>query len=967
MRLKKFLILSAVLMFFFNEIQSQNGIIRGSVTDESTGEPLIGVTVIAEGTTKGMLTDLDGKFNLSVEPGVYNLRFSFVSYETHAINDVKVTAGNVTLLQNLLLKSATFGLSEVTVSAEMKRNTENAVMAIKMDSPNLVDGISSANFRKMGDSDAAASMKRVPGVSVEGGRYVFVRGLGDRYTKTILNGVDIPGLDPDRNTMQMDIFPTNLIDNIIVHKSFSAELPADFTGGIIDIALRDFPDEKKGNLSIGTSYNPDYHFKNDWLTYKGSKTDFLGFDDGTRAIPATDNLPFFASVIGNPQGEQAERYRNILHSFNPDMAALKQRSFIDYNAGATFGNQIPLKKITLGYNVGFSYKNNTEFYQDAEYGRYGLASDPNVNDLEVREFQKGNFGVSSVLLSGLAGFAVKTTSSKYRLNIIHLQNGESKAGVFDYEGSDQGSVFSGYQHNLEYSQRSLTNVLLDGKHTFKNGKWDLVWKLSPTFSKIEDPDARFVRYVEGSTDNYLINTESGFPERIWRTLSENNLAGVVHATKEFRFNGEAARLSFGGAYTYKERDFMIRKFMLNVRNVPLTGDPDELFRPDNIWPLNGTDYGSGTTYEAGFLPSNPNQFSASSNNGAGYVSTELTLFRGLRVIAGVRVEKFTQKYTGQNQLGSIVLNNDKVLDDIGIFPSVNLIYKLNESQNLRASYARTIARPSFKELSFAEISDPISGRTFVGGMFRDADDNAGIEYWNGALESSDIHNIDLRWELYRRDGQMLSLSGFYKYFNRPIEVVQYATQTGTFQPRNVGDGQVLGVELEVRQNLGALNAALENFSFSSNISVIESGIELSLTEYFSRVENSRTGQKISRVREMAGQSPWIINTGISYAGSERSFWSGFEAGIFYNVQGKTLQYVGIADRPDIYTLPFHNVNLTASRKLGREKKMQLELKIDNLLNDKKESVFKSFNPTDQFFTRLDPGITCHLKLSYALF
>ncbi len=314
-----------------------------------------------------------------------------------------------------------------------------------------------------------------------------------------------------------------------------------------------------------------------------------------------------------------------------------------------------------------------------------------------------------------------------------------------------------------------------------------------------------------------------------------------------------------------------------------------------------------------------------------------------------------------------MLNNDKVLDDLGIFPSLNLIYKINENQNLRASYARTIARPSFKELSFAEIADPISGRTFVGGMFRDADDNAGREYWNGALESSDIHNIDLRWELYRRDGQMLSLSGFYKYFNKPIEVVQYATQTGTFQPRNVGDGQVLGVELEVRQNLGSLTAALENFSFTSNISVIESGIELSLTEYFSRVENSRTGQKISRVREMAGQSPWIINSGITYSGGERSFWSGFEAGIFYNVQGKTLQYVGIADRPDIYTLPFHNLNLTASKKLGREKKMQLELKIDNLLNDKKESVFKSFNPTDQFFTKLDPGITCHLKLSYALF
>src|SRR5690606_10650162 len=123
--------------------------------------------------------------------------------------------------------------------------------------------------RRMGDSDAASSMKRVPGVSVEGGKYVYVRGLGDRYTKTILNGVDIPGLDPDRNTMQMDIFPTNIIDNIIVHKTFSAELPADFTGGVIDIAISDFPDQKKGNISFSSSYNPDFHFKSDYLTYKG--------------------------------------------------------------------------------------------------------------------------------------------------------------------------------------------------------------------------------------------------------------------------------------------------------------------------------------------------------------------------------------------------------------------------------------------------------------------------------------------------------------------------------------------------------------------------------------------------------------------------------------------------------------------------------------------------------------------------
>jgi len=169
------------------------------------------------------------------------------------------------------------------------------------------------------------------------------------------------------------------------------------------------------------------------------------------------------------------------------------------------------KKATLGYNFGFSYKSNTEFYEDAEYGRYGLAGDPDVTEMEVREFQKGNFGVSSVLLSGLAGFAVKTLNAKYRINLMHLQNGESKAGIFDYIGSDQGSNFEGFQHNLEYSERGLTNLLIDGKHSFKGSDWDIIWKLSPTVSKIEDPDARFVRYID-ENEVFLINTESGFPE-----------------------------------------------------------------------------------------------------------------------------------------------------------------------------------------------------------------------------------------------------------------------------------------------------------------------------------------------------------------------------------------------------------------------------------------------------------------------
>lgn len=218
------------------------------------------------------------------------------------------------------------------------------------------------------------------------------------------------------------------------------------------------------------------------------------------------------------------------------------------------------------------------------------------------------------------------------------------------------------------------------------------------------------------------------------------------------------------------------------------------------------------------------------------------------------------------------------------------------------------------------------------------------------------------------NGQMISLSGFYKAFNNPIEIVQYATtQKGSFQLRNVGDGQVLGFETELRQNLEFFGNFFKELSFTANVSFTKSQIELSLTEDLSRLENARTGQHIEKTREMAGQAPFIINCGLSYNGSESGFSKGLEAGLYYNVQGTTLQYVGIAEKPDIYMLPFHSLNFTASKNIGKNNRTQIGIRIENLLDDKKESVFRSFNPTGQFFTRLEPGITFHIRLAYTLF
>ncbi|MDY6800373.1 MAG: TonB-dependent receptor [Bacteroidota bacterium] len=960
----KLLVLFLFLMIS-NQLNAQNGIIRGSVFDGVTGESLPGVTIYIENISHGTITDLDGKFNLSVAPGTYDVRVSFISYETIYVKGVNVKEEEVTLLDDIGLNEATFEIASVVVTAKAIRNTENALIALKQKSPNLFDGISAATLRKTGDSDAAASVKRITGVSVTNGKYVYVRGLGDRYTKTMLNGTDIPGLDPDRNTLQMDIFPTNIIDNIIVHKSFSADLPADFTGGVVDIELKDFPDEKKGSISISAGYNPNFHFNSNYLTYDGGNTDFLGFDDGSRAIPATSNIPQYTDTYINP--DAGTRYRSILKGFDNTMAAHKQTSLMDYGLGFSFGNQKLLKKHTIGYNFALSYKNSTDFYQNAEFGRYGLATaTPDLTELVIRDKRTGDYGVNNVFLSGLAGFAIKTKTAKYRINLLHLQNGESKTGIFDFMSRDVGSEFDAFQHALYYTQRSLTNLLIDGKHSNNNSDWEVVWKLSPTISSIKDPDIRFTRYAYGSTQDVLvIGTESGFPERSWRELQETNLSGVTHVTKKFKFKGNDAKLKFGGAYTYKERDYEVQTFAINVRDIPLTGDPDELFREDNLWPYQG-DVGRGTTYEANFIPTNSNKFNANVNYLAAYISTELNIFKNLKTVVGARVENYIQHYTGRNQQGNKILDNEEVIDDFYFFPSINFIYRITEKQNIRVSYSKTIARPSFKELSYAQIFDPISGVTFIGGLANDKGiDNSGNEvvYWNGNLVSTDIHNFDLRWEFFHHYGQMVSLSGFYKKFKNPIEMVQFATtQKMQIQPRNVGNAEVYGAEIEARQNLGFINELFNNFNVNANFTYVKSQVKRSKSEYDSRVLSARTGETIGQYRDMAGQSPYLLNLGLAYEGGTNGFWKGFESGLYYNVQGKTLQIVGIKDRPDVYIKPFHSLNFNISKQF--ENGIGIGLKIKNILNSKNETVYQSFNAQDQYYELRESGTSYSFSINY---
>jgi hypothetical protein len=934
---------------------AQNGTIRGAVYEESTGEPLFGVSVLIKELSTGTVTDFDGKFEVSLAPGSYTVQVSYLSYSTTELTSVVVAAGQVNVIQDVLMKEEVSELETVTVQATAIRTTESALMSVKRGAPNLLDGISASTFRQVGDGDAAAAVKRVTGVSIEGGKYVYVRGLGDRYTKTVLNGMDVPGLDPDRNTIQMDIFPTNVIDNIIVSKSFTSDLPADFTGGVVDIETKDFPEEKTMRLGISGGINPSMHFNKDYITYQGGKTDFLGFDDGTRAIPTGGgiDIPQYGDVVGNPNSPAGREYQRILGDFNKTLGGKRQSSWMDFGLSFSLGNQIARPKATWGYSAAFSYKNETEYYQNAEFNLFAKPIGELQTDLEPLERQRGDYGVNSVLLAGMTGIALKTKASKYKLNFLHIQNGESKAGIFDFQNTNLGSNFEAKQYNLEYSQRALTSILLSGTHFFNGRDWELSWKVAPTLSSIEDPDIRFTRFRLPSNN---ISTEVGLPARIWRTLQEENLSGKGDITRSLALWNRDAKLKFGGSYTFKHRLFNIQSFQFPTGDIEFSGDPNQILDDGNLFSATNR---NGVRYNPDFIPINPNEYEAYATTMAGYASMELNPADKLKAVVGLRVEQFNQFYTGTNQTGDIDYDLVKMIDDLDFFPTLNLMYTLKQNQNLRFSASRTTARPSFKELSYAEILDPITGRTFIGGMYQETTNGGTEVLWDGNLTSTRINNFDLRWEMFQERGEMFSISAFYKSFDRPIEIVQFLSDPGSFQPRNVGDGAVAGLELEFRKSLKFLASSLEAFHWNTNVTLAESEIKMSESELRSRKNSAKEGENVENTRQMAGQAPFIINTGLSYNSSA----IGLEAGLFYNVQGSTLNFVGFGNRTDTFSVPFHSLNFNVNKAFGADERIQAGLGIQNILNQKREMVFRSYGAQDQTFSSLAPGTKINFNLA----
>ncbi|MDP3313169.1 TonB-dependent receptor [Lutibacter sp.] len=921
-------------------MKAQSGKVTGKILDGEYNDVLAFANVSVKGTEKGTTSDFEGLYALKLKEGVYTIVFSFIGYESKEITGVSIKNNQVSTI-NVTLNSSVL-LKEVMVTSSARQNTEASILSYQKKSATLIDGLSIASINKTGASNIASAIKSVPGVSVQDGKYVYVRGLGDRYTKSILNGMDIPGLDPDKNTIQMNIFPTNILENILVIKSASADLPADFTGGVIDIVTKDFPSQKQMEFSVSGGFNPSMHLKDNYLTYEGGRTDFLGFDDGARGIPIST-----AQIIPNPASVKNRTLEPITRAFNRTLATEQKISFPDFGFGFNYGNQFDVKDNKLGFIASVDYKNTTNFYEGFENGIYQKPEERDEFELRFDRRQRGDIGTNNVLASVLTGLSYKTLKSKYNLNFLHIQNGESRAALFDQK-TEISNAIDVVKDNLEYTERAITNVLLSGKNTSEDASFITEWKISPTYSRVYDKDVRLTTFIK-LPDGFTISSDAGFPNRIWRNLEEINAVGKIDFTKKYDLFSSKAVFKFGGLYSYKQRDYSVYNYEIAFRNISPTvfgGDPNTILADENIWTPSTN---SGSYIRGNFEPAN--SFDANQNTAAAYVSNEFKIGEKLRTILGVRAEYFTTFFTGQNNLGSQIYDNENTLEEMDFFPSANFIYEYNDAINIRMSYSKTTARPSFKELSVVQIPDLLTGVMFLG---------------NIDLKPSYIDNVDFRFEKYGEQAQMFAISAFYKSFKNPIELVAFSViAPNQFTPRNSPSATVFGFEFEARKNFNFISESLKDLSLNVNLSIIDSKIKMNKgvnQEFDSRQTFARDGEVIDDTRQLQGQSPFLVNAGLNYNNKTM----GLETGMFFNVQGKTLEVVGFGQNPDVYVQPFNSLNFNFSKTLDKEGKSSISLKVDNILDEKRQSLYDSYGAVAQPFSFRKPGIAFSLGYSLSL-
>ena len=938
MKMKKIIILS-LLVLVSVILNAQNGKLVGSVKDAETGEELIGATIIIMGISPsiGMITDFDGNYIVNKIPaGTYNIRCSFISYQKKIIENITIKANEDAEL-HVVLSSESHDLKEVVITGRTVRETENAIMTMQRKSATVVDGISSQQMSRLGDADAAGALKRVTGVSIEGGKYVYVRGLSDRYTKTTLNGAEIPGLDPNRNTVQMDLFPSNVIDNMIIKKTFSAELPGDFAGGYVNINTKDFPEKFTLNFSSSLSFNPQVHLNENFITYEGGQKDWLGMDDGTRAIPEL------------AQSEIPNLYENnnlldqITGAFNNNMDISTKKSFLDQSYSFSVGDQTQLFGKTLGLIASVSYQNSYKYYEDGRYGKYVLAN----NTLNAVVTEKEQKSEEEVIWATLLNASYKL-NDKHQIGFSILHNQSGTKGTQYREGPKQEDNLNLQERTLGYLERSFTSYQLYGKHKIENwNQFSIDWRLAFTLSSQDEPDLRFFNndfIIDGNQDTIFQISPNAYPSpsRFFRNLNEMNFDNKIHFNLPFTLGAQISNLKFGAAYLLKERNSDEQTFSILSQGLPYYGSVAEFLSNAYIGQnakLTDANITYGSYMESSELSTQINSYMATQSVAAGYISGDLNITEKLRTVIGLRSE-FSDVFVENKVETTHYKYKSGSSSQLDFLPTINLTYKSTDKMNFRAAYARTIARPVFRELAPYAAYDFKAGLRTVG---------------NPDLIRTTVDNVDFRWEYFANPGEVISVSAFYKFFTNPIEQQDAPEANNTeIHYVNAADSKLLGVEIEIRKKLDFIGLA--NFQLGGNLTIVESKVEEN-AEFLASARLSNPEYPAERM--MFGQAPYIFNSFLNYTNKDK----GINGNLGFNITGEKIILITKGGTPIVLEQARPQMDFTFSKRIGE--KLSLKFSAKNLLDSPYKASY-SINDSEKVYREYTMGRKFGIGISYAI-
>jgi len=947
-KMKKLFLFSISWILFTMSLLAQ-GTISGSIIDAEFGDGLIGANVVIEGTTNGVSTDFEGKYQLKTEPGVYTLIISYIGYSDKKIEGVEVRDNEVTYLDATMSEGGVELDLDVVVTAKVIERSENAVLLLQKKSDKIQDGISSQEMAKLAISDAAGAMKKVTGATVSGGKYIYIRGLGDRYSLTQLNDLVIPSSDPYRNGAQLDLIPSNLLDNIITSKTFTPDQPGTFTGGAVNIKTKSFPEQFSLTFSTSAGYNQQNNFNDEFLTHQGGGTDFWGYDDGTRTRPELldradvtrtfelgSNLPVLTRINRDDEGQAlADAADAAINSVSRQFTPTEKTSSFDHGYGVTFGNQYQLGKNLLGVIASASFKK--EYTHLADYTRRNWSLfDINAGDL----FNEGDFEETlsneSSTLNGMVGLSYKINSlNTISLNTIYNHSADKTSRFLTGERPDNivlPDIMEGRE--LFFQEREMKNVQVGGSHAIPAANNLLIeWKWSQANSSLIDPDRRFFENeFNTETGNYRI-PESNVqrPFIFYRDLADVQRDYKVDITLPLKNN---MKFKVGGLYTDKRRDFTEYRYQIEENasaGERYNGNTEEYLSDGNIGvigafePLGGFILGNYLLDRT----QDQNQYTGTDEVKAAYLMATLPITESLKFVGGARVEK-TDIFVSSADTSRI----PGVIDQLDVLPSANLIYALNDDMNLRASYSSTIARPNMREIAPFESFDPLTNTIYLG---------------NANLDRTKVQNFDLRWEWFLKPGELIAVSGYYKEFQDAITLFRLREPGNVFQYKNVESANLYGVEIELRKDLGFILPALKNFKFSTNLSLINSNSDVPDEDNLGLDPTSRPFE---------GQANYILNTSLLYSNIDM----GLDASLSLNTTGDKLAIISNEGNPDIYDRGRSQLDFTISKKF---KDLSLRLSARNLL-DSPYRQSSEYNGEEYLYYEFQRGITYSVGVSYTI-